>query len=110
MRGWWGVAGVAVLVLAGCASPQSRIAKTLVSYGVPPKPAECVADQMVDQLSRDQLRTVTQVIQVANRRGEIDPDRVTLGQAMDLVARAGDPAITAVAVRAGTACLILNAR
>lgn len=53
MRHW--PALFAVLALAGCASPETRIRNALVDAGLAKPVAACMADRMVDRLSLMQL-------------------------------------------------------
>jgi hypothetical protein len=50
------LAAMPVMLLAGCASPETRLRNGLVSAGLPNGVAACMADRMIDRLSLLQLR------------------------------------------------------
>lgn len=53
------VALAAVLSLAACATPETRVRTALLDAGLPPPIAGCMADRMVDRLSLIQLNKLS---------------------------------------------------
>lgn len=49
----------AAFLLAGCASPETRLRTGLVNAGLPAPQAACLAEKMVDRLSLVQLRRLS---------------------------------------------------
>ena len=49
----------AVLSLAACATPETRVRTALLDAGLPPPIAGCMADRMVDRLSLIQLNKLS---------------------------------------------------
>lgn len=49
----------AVLALAACATPETRVRTALLDAGLPPPIAGCMADRMVDRLSLIQLNKLS---------------------------------------------------
>lgn len=53
------LAGLPLALLAGCATPETRLRNGLVEAGLPKGIATCMADRMVDRLSLVQLRRLS---------------------------------------------------
>jgi hypothetical protein len=96
------------LCIAACASPQQRIATSLIDAGVPEAPARCVAGEVSERLTTGQLRDLAAAVK-AVRGAETTPvTERNIGRLVEQVARAVDPQIASVVGRAGLACVILG--
>jgi hypothetical protein len=83
------------LALAACSSPESQTRDGLIKAGVSHDVAECMADQMVDNLSIAQLRRLS-----ALGKGEKKGVKHLLRRIRDL----NDPQIVSVTASAGALC------
>ncbi|MGF1549335.1 MAG: hypothetical protein ACFBQW_02195 [Sphingomonadaceae bacterium] len=92
-----------VLVLAACAaSYESRIRSHLMDAGLSRSVADCMAERMVDRLSREQIHDLARLTGMRGRDiGDMRIDEF-LGRARTLV----DTEIFAVMSRAGLGCAI----
>ena len=92
-------------LLAGCAtmSPEATVRQRLISAGLKPPLAGCMADKLVRHLSPDQLRTLGHAAQLADGRRIGD---MTVRELVDRVSAIGDPHIVEVVTRAGIGCAI----
>lgn len=100
------VAGLGAL-LAGCASPEGRIASQLMDYGLSRSQATCMAEEMADRLSGSQLRRLADAALSLKREGA-DLERMTVRDIMRRVNGLGDPEIVGVVTRAGIGCAVMN--
>ena len=87
-------------LLAGCATPETRIRTTLIEVGLPERQAACMASRMVDDLSVAQLLKLQKMSKAA-RKGL---GQMSIRELVDLARRAGDPEILAITTRAGLGC------
>ena len=93
----------AALALSACAhSYESRIRSNLVDAGLSRSVAGCIADRMVDRLSRRQLDSVARLGRGANR----SVGDMTIDQFLRHYRAALDPEVYAVLTRAGVGCAI----
>ncbi len=94
---------LASALLAGCASSyESRIASRLTDAGLSRPMAGCMAERMVDRLSRSQLK---QLAHFGKGLGK-DARNMTLGEIAQRFNAIGDPQIVEVVTRAGLGCAI----
>ncbi len=96
------------VALSACASPKGRIVQGLQIFGMPSRPAHCVADEMGRELSGNQLTAVADLLDGARRAGDIEPNRRNIRHGIDIITRASDRAVANTVIRAGVACLILG--
>ncbi len=90
---------VALMLLAGCATPAERIAGKLESVGIPSPQARCMGNRLASRLSLGQLDELNRVVK------DSGGDHLTLNK---LVSRLGnaDPAIAARLVETGLTCAL----
>jgi hypothetical protein len=92
----------AALALSGCATLyESRIESKLVDAGLSPPVAACVAERMVDRLSRRQLHDIGRL--AGGRRRVAD---MNLGQFLRQYRAALDPKVYRVLAGAGLRCAL----
>lgn len=96
----------AAALLAGCASYESRIERSLTSAGVSRPVAGCMADQMVDRLSSAQLKRLARFAKGVDRR---EVERMSLREIQKRFQAIGDPEIVEVVTRAGLGCALMGA-
>jgi uncharacterized lipoprotein YajG len=93
-----------IMLLAGCATPESQLRSGLQSAGLSRDTSVCMADKMVHHLSLTQLRRLSSL-------GSLRDTRIadlTVGQFMHKVRALNDPDILAITTRAGLSCTILG--
>ncbi|MFN3387809.1 MAG: hypothetical protein ACK40O_02690 [Allosphingosinicella sp.] len=91
------------LALGACAhSYESRIRSNLMDAGLSRSVAGCVAERMVDRLSRDQLHSIARLGKSTDRNLR----DMTLGQFLRHYRAALDPEVYGVMTRAGVGCAI----
>jgi hypothetical protein len=93
----WRTLIVLPLALAACSSPESQTRDGLIKAGVSPHTAECMADDMVDNLSIAQLRRLASV-----RHGEQKGVKHLLRRIHAL----HDPQIVSVTASAAATCAL----
>lgn len=103
----WILPVAATLALSACATPETRIAQTLVDYGFDRKTANCVGEELEDRLSNRQLRTLAGLASDIRRDGR-DVRSMTIRELSDRVRRTGDPELFATLTRAGIGCAVLG--
>lgn len=95
MRGW-PVLLAPLLVLASCATPESRVRTALVNAGLSPRMSECMAQKMVDKLTITQLRQLGEVAKAGKARN--------VGDFLDDIRAIHDPRTISVTTRAALGC------
>ena len=85
-------------VLAGCASPETRLRRALVDAGLSEPMASCMAGRMTDRLSLRQLYRMRDLKQ-AGRAGSLD-------EFQHRVRSLRDPEILAVTTSAAAVCAL----
>jgi len=94
---------IAALTLGGCAAAyESRVRTSLVDAGLSPRMAGCMADRMVDRLSRRQLDSLGRL---AGLRGR-DIGAMRIEEFLHRSRAVLDPEIYAVLTRAGLGCAL----
>ncbi len=89
------VAGAACATL----SPRSRIEQELISLGLGEPRAECIADELADDLDRDDLKDIAEFLDDFGRAG-------SAGGAVDALLRIENPRAAAAAAGAGIVCAL----
>ena len=84
------------LALAGCVSPTARVAAKLQDAGLKPRMANCMAQRLVDRLSRDELHQLA-ALPKATRAASLE-------QALDRLRGLDDPHLVHVTLRAALVC------
>ncbi len=93
----------AFMLLAACATPETRVRSALTGAGVKPPIAACMADRMVDRLSLMQLRRLGRLGKVKDAARD-----ETLDQFLKRTKALQDPEILAVVSTSGAICWIRN--
>ncbi|WP_414900682.1 hypothetical protein ACMT1E_12710 [Sphingomonas flavalba] len=88
----------ALLLLASCASPESRVRSALIDAGLSPRVATCMAGRMVDRLSTAQLRRLGGLKQAGQAR--------SVPAFLDALRALDDPHILSVTGRAALHCAV----
>ncbi len=91
-----------LLLLSGCATPESRVRSGLVEAGVPRPVASCMAERMVDRLSLLQLRRIGRLsdLREANAR------QMSVEQLLRRSRALQDPEIWAVVSTSAAICAL----
>ena len=98
--------GLATAMLSGCATPESRIESKLIAAGLSKRNAKCMAHELTDRLSWQQLRTLDRLAKDARNSDRLG--RLTIGELAERLQRAGDPKLIVAVSRAGLGCAILG--
>jgi len=93
---------LAVLSLAACATPETRVRTALVNAGVSAPVAGCMADRMVNRLSLGQLRKLSNLSKL--RSGGNAAANRDLDQLTKATKALRDPEIIAVVTSSGLIC------
>jgi hypothetical protein len=93
-------------ILAGCAtpSPRERVHQELLSAGLKPRMANCLADRLVDRLSIAELRQLGRAAKLPRK----DVGNMSLNEMVDRLQAVGDPHIVRVVTSAGLGCAIAS--
>jgi hypothetical protein len=94
------LAASGLIMLSGCATPESRIRTGLVRAGLSAPMAGCMARNLTDRLTTAQL---SRVAQMADGR-KLDPNRTTVGELVRHIGTLGDPEILRAATASTIAC------
>jgi hypothetical protein len=92
----------ALIALAACATPQSRLERGLVRAGLSKSQSSCMADRMADKLSLAQLRRLSAL-------GNFEDEKLgdmTVSRFMRNIRGLRDPEILTVTTRAALGCAI----
>ncbi len=91
------LAVIALLAVAGCATPAERIAARLEAAGVPGRAAQCMGDRLAARLTLGQMAELNRVVKAG------DGEKLTVNR---LARRLGDtdPALVAKLVETGIGC------
>ena len=90
------------LMLAGCATPETRVRNGLMQAGVPRALSACMAERMVDRLSLLQLRRLGRLGDLSER----DARTTSLDQYVRSSRALGDPEIIAVVSSSAAICAL----
>lgn len=92
----------ALTLLSSCATPETRLRNGLMAAGLSADRSACMADRMVDKLSLTQLRRLSDLSKISDKRiGEM-----RVGEFWRQVRALRDPEILSIATRAGLSCSI----
>jgi hypothetical protein len=95
-------AAAALVVLASCATPQTRLERGLINAGLSKNQSSCMADRMVDKLSLIQLRRLSAL-------GNFEDEKLgdmTVSRFMRNIRALKDPEILTITTRAALGCAI----
>jgi len=102
MRGKIAVVLLMAATLSACATPQTRLRNGLQSAGLSANTSACMADRMIDKLSLVQLKRLSDLSKISDKRiGEM-----RVGDFWRQVRALRDPEILAITTRAGLSCAI----
>lgn len=90
------------LALAGCATPETRLRNGLQGAGLSPAMSACMAERMVDRLSLVQLRRLSALGSLKDKR-IVD---LSLDQFLHKVRALKDPEILAVSTSSAALCAL----
>ena len=93
---------VAVLSLAACATPETRVRTALIDAGLSKPIASCMAGRMVDRLSLIQLNRLSGLKKL---RGQ-DIRKVTVDEFLKRTRSLQDPEILGVVTSSGLICAV----
>lgn len=93
------VAVLAVVALAGCATPAERITGKLEAAGIPSPQARCMGNRLASRLSLGQLDELNRVVK------DSGGDHLTLNKLVNRLGNA-DPVIAARLVETGLTCAL----
>jgi hypothetical protein len=89
-------------VLAGCATPETRIRNALVEAGLSKTVAGCMADRMVDRLSLGQLNKLRGLGKLQDKRGQ----KLSIAEYVARTKALQDPEIVSVVTSSGVICAV----
>ncbi len=92
----------ALIALAGCATPQTRLERGLIKAGLSKNQSSCMADRMVDKLSVIQLRRLSSLGNFENEKLR----DMSVSRFMRNIRSLKDPEILTVTTRAAIGCAI----
>ncbi|HEV7233540.1 MAG TPA: hypothetical protein VGN36_04790 [Sphingorhabdus sp.] len=92
----------AVLALAACATPETRVRTALIDAGLSKPIASCMADRMVDRLSLIQLNRLSGLKKL---RGQ-DMRKITVEEFLKRTRSLQDPEILGVVTSSGLICAV----
>lgn len=92
----------AALLLAGCATPETRLRTGLVNAGLGPSMAACMADRMAGQLSITQLKRLGSLASLRDVRA----NDLTIEQFLHHVRALKDPELVAVSISSAALCSV----
>ena len=96
------ITATALVGLAGCATPQTRLQRGLINAGLPKIQSACMADRMVDKLSLLQLRRLSSLGNFEDEKlGDMSVSRFIRN-----IRALKDPEIVTVTTRAALGCAI----
>ena len=88
--------------LSACSTPETRLRNGLQSAGLSADTSACMADRMIDKLSLPQLKRLSDLSKISDKKiGEM-----RVGQFWRQVRALRDPEILAITTRAGLSCAI----
>ena len=96
------IALFAASTLTACATPETRLRNGLHSAGLSRDTSACMADRMIDKLSLTQLKRLSDLSKISEKK--IGDMRV--GDFWRQVRALRDPEILAITTRAGLSCAI----
>ena len=94
----------ALLLVAGCASPESRVRSSLVRIGLPYNAADCLAQNVASKLSSQQIKDLSRLSGLSEHRvGEMSVRDFT-----GMLTRSGNLEMVELFARAGLGCAIIG--
>ena len=93
-----------MLALASCAviDPRAQLRDRLIDAGLKPPMADCMAEKLVRNLDRDQLKELAHAASLTHE----DIGRMSIDELIDRLRAIQDPRVVEVVTRAGIGCTI----
>ena len=98
----WLMAALALLSLAACATPETRVRQALVEAGLPKKTSACMAGRMVDRLSLFQLNRLRGL----KKLRDADVGKLSVNEFLKRTKSLQDPEILSVVTSSGVICAV----
>lgn len=98
------VAGLSVLALGACSTPESRVRSSLMGIGLPERTATCMADNVASRLSSDQIRSLSRMSGISER----GIGHMTIGEFTRLVSRSDNADMLPLLTRASVGCAVMG--
>ena len=98
------VAGLCSLTLSACSTPESRVRSSLINIGLPESAATCMADNVASRLSSQQIRTLSRMSGMSERR----VGNMTIGEFTRLLAHSDNAEMVGLFARAGVGCAFMG--
>ena len=92
----------ALVMIAGCATPQAQLRRGLIGAGLAQSQSSCMAKRMVDKLSLFQLRRIGSLANFSDEKLQ----NMSADRFMHNIRALKDPEILAVTTRAALGCAI----
>lgn len=97
-------AGLCLLALGACSTPESRVRSSLITIGLPEATATCMADNVASRLSSQQIRTLSRMSGMSERRiGDM-----AIGEFTGLLVRSDNAEMVGIFARAGVGCAVMG--
>jgi len=96
----------ALVAVAGCAAPATRIADGLQRYGLDSQRSTCVGDRLQRDLSLGQLQQLGRAAKAYGTR-DPNPRQLTVGDLIRVAGELHDPAIPLAVGKAAAGCGVL---
>lgn len=93
---------IAASTLSACATPEARLRNGLQSAGLSRDTSTCMADRMIDKLSLTQLKRLSDLSKISDKR----IGQMRVGEFWRQVRALRDTEILAITTRAGLSCAI----
>ncbi len=93
-----------LLMLAACATPETRVRTALIEAGLSQPVSACMAERMVDRLSLAQLQRLSRLSGLRGQR----IGSLTVGAFLKQIRALGDTRILEVVTTAGLGCAIAS--
>jgi hypothetical protein len=91
-----------IVLLSGCATPETRLRTGLMDAGLSASMAGCMAKSMTDRLSTNQLRKLRSL----HKAGKMDLRNTSYDQLVHQIRALGDPEILTVTSSAAIRCAL----
>jgi hypothetical protein len=95
-------AGLALLSLAACATPETRVRNALVEAGLSKNVSGCMAERMVDRLSLFQLNRLRGL----KKLRDADAGKLSVNEFLKRTKSLQDPEILSVVTSSGVICAV----
>lgn len=94
---------VSAALLAGCASPRTKVVKELRQFGVAKPAAKCMGHELDERLRKRDMKDLAHFLDHANDGRDARPGRV-----LDVIGDMNNPVILEAAMKSGLSCALLK--